>query len=272
MNILPRQPPSRRRLGGKRVELLARIGELGSIAGAAKAVGLSYKAAWEAVEAVNSLSDVPLVERTVGGRRGGGARLTAHGERVVEVLRRIDGEYQRFLDALGQSVQDFDRFCGLMRGWSMKTSARNQFLGKVETIKKGAVNAEVVLGLGEGNAIVAIITNESVDNLGLREGMAAYALIKAPWIILTREDETIQTSARNRLCGTIVRCQEGAVNAEVALDLGGGKTLVAIVTKESIRALGLKEGGRACGLIKASHVILAVEKPDEHQSSAFSRD
>lgn len=256
----PPRIPSRRGLGGKRVDLLERIAEVGSISGAAKAVGLSYKAAWEAVEAMNNLSDVPLVERTVGGRHGGGAKLTAHGERVIEVLRHIDGEYQRFLGALGHSVRDFDRFYGLMKGWNMKTSARNQFLGKVERIKKGAVNAEVVLGLGEGNAIVAIITNESVDNLGLREGTQAYALVKAPWIILTREDEAVQTSARNRLCGTIVRCQEGAVNAEVALDLGGGKTLVAIVTNESIRSLGLKQGGRACGLIKASHVILAVEK------------
>jgi molybdate transport system regulatory protein len=248
----------RRGLGGRQVELLERIADLGSISRAAKAVGLTYKAAWEAVEAINNLSDAPLVERTVGGRHGGGAKLTAHGQRAVEVLRHIDGAYQRFLDALGQSVQDFDRFYGLMTGWITKTSARNQFFGKVAKVKKGAVNAEVVLSLGKGNDLVAIITNESVDRLGLHEGSEAYALIKAPWIILTHEENGIRTSARNCLCGTVVRCREGAVNAEVALDLGGGKTLVAIITNESVRSLRLKEGGRACGLIKASHVILAV--------------
>lgn len=264
-----RQPPKTRRLlksprgrglGGNRIVLLERIAELGSISRAAKAVGMTYKAAWEAVEAINNLSEEPLVMRTVGGRQGGGAQLTPHGQRVVAVLRRIDEEYHRFLDALGRSVEDFDQFYEVMKGWGMKTSARNQFLGRVSNVKKGAVNAEVVLNIGEGNTIVAIITNESVDNLGLEAGVEAYALIKAPWVILTCEEEGIRTSARNRLCGTVIRCQEGAVNGEVALDLGGGKTLVAIVTNESIHSLGLKVGARACGLIKASHVILAVSR------------
>ncbi|WP_147073343.1 winged helix-turn-helix domain-containing protein, partial [Sulfuriferula plumbiphila] len=60
------------RRGKGRIELLEKIGELGSISAAAKALGLSYKAAWEAVEAMNNLSEAPLVERVAGGRHGGG--------------------------------------------------------------------------------------------------------------------------------------------------------------------------------------------------------
>ncbi len=71
-------------------------------------------------------------------------------------------------------------------------------------------------------------------------------------------DENIKTSARNRLTGTVVRCQEGAVNTEIVIELAGGKTVVAIITNESVRELGLKEGVRATALIKASHIILAV--------------
>ena len=87
--------------------------------------------------------------------------------------------------------------------------------------------------------------------------MEAYALVKAPWIIVATDD-SLKTSARNRLCGTVVRCQEGAINGEVVIELPGGKLVVATITNESIHELGLKEGKRACALIKASHVILAV--------------
>ena len=139
----------------------------------------------------------------------------------------------------------------------MQTSARNQFLGKVAAVKKGAVNAEVILDIGGGEQLVAIITHDSVDHLDLQPGVEAYALIKAPWVILTTDDG-LKTSARNRLCGTVVRCQEGAVNAEVIIELPGGKTVASIVTNDSIHALGLKVGARACALIKASHIILAV--------------
>ena len=66
-----------------RVALLEKLAELGSITAAAKAVGISYKGAWEAIEALNNLSDAPLVERTVGGTGGGGTRLTKHGEKVL---------------------------------------------------------------------------------------------------------------------------------------------------------------------------------------------
>lgn len=139
----------------------------------------------------------------------------------------------------------------------MKTSARNQYLGKVCSIKLGQVNAEVELDIGGGNILAAVITNESVEHLGLKEGSEAYALIKAPWVIVTTSDG-FRTSARNELKGTVVSCHEGAVNGEVVIELGGGKSVAAVVTNDSIKSLGLKAGVAATALIKASHVILAV--------------
>ncbi len=139
----------------------------------------------------------------------------------------------------------------------MQTSARNQFLGTVKTVKTGPINAEVILDIGGGDELAAIITHDSVDHLGLKPGLEAYALVKAPWVILTTDD-SLKTSARNRLCGTVVRCQEGAINGEVILELAGGKTVAAVVTNDSLHSLGLQVGARACALIKASHIILAV--------------
>ena len=140
----------------------------------------------------------------------------------------------------------------------MKSSARNQFVGRVTRVVRGAVNGEVELDLGEGLRIVAIITNESIEDLKLETGTEAHALIKASAPILVPENEAPRSSARNCLCGEVVNCVEGAVNGEVGVELAGGRRLTAIVTNESVRNLGLKEGVGVCALVKASSVILAV--------------
>src|SRR3569623_2150992 len=76
--------------GASRIALLAAIGEFGSITSAAKAVGMSYKGAWDAVDAMNNLAGEPLVVRSTGGRGGGGARLTPRAERLIDSFRRLD--------------------------------------------------------------------------------------------------------------------------------------------------------------------------------------
>lgn len=139
----------------------------------------------------------------------------------------------------------------------MQTSARNQFLGTVTAIKKGAVNSEVALDIGNNDHIYAVITNESLDHLDLQEGKEAYALFKAPWVILTRE-EKLKTSARNELKGKVSQIHKGAVNSDVNVELAGGKIVSAVLTNESVEGLALKVGVSVSALIKASHVILAV--------------
>lgn len=245
-------------LGHGRIELLRKIAQCGSISSAAREMGMSYKAAWQAVDAMNNLSDRPLVERVAGGRHGGGTRLTGEGRAVIEMFGHVEQEYSRFLAKLSAGIKDFSRFNQLMRRFSMRTSARNQFPGKVVRVVKGAVNGEVELSLGHGLRMVAIITNESIEDLRLKKGREAYALVKASSPILVLEEAQPRTSARNRLCGKVVTCIEGAVNGEVTLELAEGKRLTAIITNESIRALELKEGVRACALIKASNIIVAV--------------
>jgi len=242
-----------------RLQLLERIDELGSINAAAKALGISYKAAWEAMDALNNLSEQALLERVSGGKGGGGTRLTEHGRQVLALFRDLEGDYRAFMDAMGKSRKKFDRYFQahqFMKKWNMKTSARNQFLGHITKVTRGAVNSEVILDIG-GESLAAIITNESAENLALAPGVEAYALVKASWVIVTT-DENLKTSARNRLCGVVSRCTAGAVNGEVIIELPGGKSVAAIVTRESMQNLGIKKGVRACALIKASHIILAV--------------
>ncbi len=140
----------------------------------------------------------------------------------------------------------------------MNISARNMLSGKVGAITKGAVNSEVKLALAEKQEIVAVITNESVTHLGLKVGSEAFAIIKAPLVILAKGKPDMKFSTRNMLEGTVKHVELGTVNAEVSLELKGGAMLHAVITKASVQGMKLKAGDKATALFKASTVILAV--------------
>jgi molybdate transport system regulatory protein len=251
---------SQSRVGADRIYLLERIGELGSISAAAKAAGLSYKGAWDAVQALNNLFERPLVVAQTGGRRGGAAAVTPAGHAVILAFRKVERELSQVVDQLKDRLaDDASPLDQIIRSLSMKTSARNALRGVVSNVSTGLVNAEVTLRIAEGVALVAVITRESAQELGLAPGREAMALIKSSFVILAPGDTPLRTSARNQLAGTVIRHEEGAVNDEVVLDLGQGKTITATITRHSGEALDFKVGARALALIKASHVILAVD-------------
>lgn len=244
--------------GHGRIDLLQRIAETGSISQAAKSIGMSYKAAWDAVDAMNNLAGEALVERSTGGKGGGGTHLTARGQRLVAAFRLIEEEHRRFLHSLGENIEDFADTYQLIRRLNMKTSARNQFYGKVAAIKSGAVNDEIDVELAGGDHLFATITQESTRHLGLQPGSDVVALIKAPWVIVGDADEDIRLSARNRLTGTVVKLTPGAVNAEVIIQLRGGTTVCAVISNDSAASLELSVGKAASAIFNSSHVILGV--------------
>jgi len=141
----------------------------------------------------------------------------------------------------------------------MKISARNILSGRVERVVKGAVNGEVDLQLAGGEKIAAIITNASVDTLGLAVGIAAFAIIKASNVMVGKGLESAKLSARNILPGTVSGVQEGAVSSEITIRLAGGTPVVASITKASVAALALKSGDSVSAIIKASNVMVGVE-------------
>jgi molybdate transport system regulatory protein len=140
----------------------------------------------------------------------------------------------------------------------MKISARNVFEGTIQSVTKGAVNAEVTLLLRDGANIVAIITNSSADSLNLEKGKAAYAIIKASEVIVGKGLDGTKLSARNVFAGTVTGVLDGAVSSEVAISLVGGVAVVASITKASVQALGLQQGDQVSAIIKASNVMIGV--------------
>jgi molybdate transport system regulatory protein len=252
--------------GAARIALLAAIRATGSITGAAKAVGMSYKAAWDAVDAMNNLAGEPLVVRATGGKGGGGTTLTSRALRLIDTWNAIEREHRRFLEraakaaeALGDAVS-VDSDLALLGRFGLRTSARNYLYGKVAAIVSGAVNDEVSLALPGGQTVVAVVTRESTETLGLVEGAAAVALVKASSVVLVagEAEAAARLSARNRLHGTIAQVRRGAVNAEVTLELPGEIVIAAVVTDASVEALEFAAGAPATAVFKASSVILGV--------------
>lgn len=251
----------RGQVGVDRIGLLEAIRREGSINAAAKAHGLSYKGAWDAVQALNNLFNRPLVATQAGGRHGGLAQITPEGEALIAAFRSVETELGHVLDAFQKRLSDpaAAPLQTLLWSLAMKTSARNALRGTVTRVTTGAVNSEVVLDIGGGCEITAVITRHSVDEMGLAPGREAIALIKSSMVLLAKGGDGLRTSARNQIRGVIVQVEEGAVNCEVVLEIGPAKTLVATVTRESADELDLRTGEPATALIKASHVILAVE-------------
>lgn len=140
----------------------------------------------------------------------------------------------------------------------MKASARNQFSGSVSEVIIGAVNAEVHVGLKGGETLVASVTKESVEKLGITTGLEVLALVKAPQIIIITDFGGYKISARNQLPGTVTEVKAGAVNSEIDIELAGGDKVAATVTNDSVAALGLRKGQAATAVFKAGAVILAV--------------
>ncbi|HRI18988.1 MAG TPA: TOBE domain-containing protein, partial [Burkholderiaceae bacterium] len=143
-----------------------------------------------------------------------------------------------------------------MRRLAVRSSARNQFAGRVARLVLGPVSAEVVVALDDATQIVAGVTRESARALGLATGTSVLALVKASSVLLAVG--AARTSARNALAGTVSRVVKGAIGAEVTLALPGARSVTAGITRESLDRLGLAKGRPATALFKASSVILVA--------------
>lgn len=247
-------------VGRDRIRLLQAVAREGSITAGAKAVGLTYKAAWDALDAMANLFGRPLLQTRTGGRAGGGARLTPVGAKIIETFGRLEAEMARVVrelepDLAGSGISPLNLFSGFF----MRTSARNALRGRVTAITSDELNAEIAVEVSADTTIYALVTGESVRDLGLHIGREAIVLIKAPFVMVAPGAKPPATSARNCVPGTVKRRQISAVNAEIVLDIGGGKSLAATITAHSASALDLTPGKPACALFDAAHVIIAID-------------
>jgi len=209
-------------ISDKRLEVLRRVAETGSISQAAREADISYKAAWQAIDTLTNLAGEPLVDRTVGGSGGGGARIAPQGLQLLALA-----------DALQQAREAvLARFAGnplAAAGLGLQTSMRNQLPCVVQGIEAPAAadpTAQVRIRTLGGEALTARVTRESVALLDLREGVRLFVLCKATavQVLAGPEDDADPASAGspNRLVGAVERVSRGVGQDEVVLALMGG--------------------------------------------------
>ena len=256
--VLALRGAGRSPVGHDRIQLLEAVAGTGSITKAAQAVGLSYKAAWDAVNAINNLLPRPAVTAQTGGRHGGGAIVTEDGRALIAAFHLIEDRLARAAALLTGGGAPANSL-SLLRSLGMKTSARNAFRCTVTEIRDGSVNCELILRLTDSVNLAAVITSESLRELDILPGQEVTALVKAPFVMLATGEGIPAVSARNRIPGTVAHRADGPVSSEIILDIGDGKTIIATVTKDGADELALAPGTPAWALFKASHVILAVD-------------
>ena len=143
----------------------------------------------------------------------------------------------------------------------MKTSARNLFMGQVSHLARDGLLAEVELTTLSGLKIVAVITEESFENLRIAEGSVITASVKAPWVVLAVPEPgvAVKTSARNQFSGKVSQVKKGNLASEVLVDLYEGSKVCALITGNSAERLELAPGMDITVMFKSFSVILGAD-------------
>ena len=214
--------------GKGRIELLKKIDELGSLAKAAKAMGMSYKAAWDAMKEMETLSPAPLVERTTGGKGGGGSELTHEAKTYIRIYDTLHTAQQDFFATIEPHLDDAKALLRLLERSSLRTSARNQLPVTIKAITPQGITTSITLNTDASTQFHASITSTSVQELSLHVGMHVYAIIKASWITLYNFRPSL-TKDKNLLEGKVLRKTITDKSYEFAITLNG-ETFIATGT------------------------------------------
>ena len=238
-------------ISDKRIDILRRIGQAGSISEAARDAGVSYKAAWQAIETLSNLAGQMLVEKVVGGSGGGGAQLTAAGLRLLEAADRLGQARAAVLARLGE--QAGGPAAQRMAGLGLRTSMRNQLPCTVRSLRtaKGAVRVE--LELADASTLCSRITAESAELLGLEAGLQVIAMCKATAMSVASRFEP--EAGINLLAGQVTRSSPSPEDGEISLRLPCGLQLVGFRHVKD----GLSVGQRAMAAVDESAIVLALD-------------
>lgn len=231
----------------KRLEVLRQVGLSGSISQAARRVGISYKAAWQAIDTLSNTSGAALVERTVGGAGGGGAKLTPQGQRLLSLSSALAEARQRVLLAHANADAPSPPLTGYALG--LRTSMRNQLPVSVVGLRHpvpGETTVEVALEAPGGARLLSLVTAESADLLGLVPGLPVIAMCKATAVVVC--------PGPGSWAGLVDRVSTGGGRTEVVLALPGGGHWVGFAEPGG----GIAQGVLAHANMPASAVVIGL--------------
>lgn len=243
-------------IGRDRIKVLEAVAEHKSISKAAKVVGFSYKAAWDAVSAINNLLPSPAFVTKAGGKSGGGAEVTAEGLKLIETFHRLEDRLSQLSSTIAkEGLEGQDDV--LLWTLGLRISARNVFRAEVVSVKKWPVDVEIALKISGEHTIHSIITNEAATELDLRPGRKAIALVKSSFVKLAFDDPP--NDARNLFVGVVTRRTDAERNSELLIDIGSGKTMTAVLPRRDVEARRIDEGSQVAAQFAPEDVILAAD-------------
>ena len=198
----------------RRIELLRQIKQIGSINQAAKLAGVSYKTAWDNIDAMTKISPKPLLDRSTGGKQGGGTQLTSYADRLLQLYDLLQQTQKRAFEILHEENIPLDNALFATAKSSLQTSARKQ--------KDSLVWVDVNID-GINEPICAVITEKSSKRLDLMLGRDVMLLIKAPWIKLN-----LKRIGVNDFTGEIIAIEQNEVLVKI------GHTVLCAIIEEPI--------------------------------------
>ena len=166
-------------LGKGGAKILETIKKEKSISKAAEKTGMSYRYIWNYLAKMEKTLKEPVVQTHRGGRAGGGgAKLTELGENLLKEYKRVEGY-------VGEILGDEEHWEAV----GLKISARNRLKGTVKSVEKGAVAAKVKIEIETPVVVTALISKEAVEELDIKAGDKAEAVIKATEVMIAKERE-----------------------------------------------------------------------------------
>lgn len=242
-------------LGAGRIELLERIDKTGSINAAAKEMKMSYKAAWERINGMNTLADQPLIERLTGGKGGGGTKLTPYAHELIATFHRFNELHRQFIDRFAEAGDDPERLARILSRTFLTTSARNQLPATLLSIEEHGLNGILTLSLTGSHTIQSVITMKSIRNMGLSVGCDLYAIIKSSDVSIVSTPPKNNESL-NVLKGTISGIESQDETDEITFALDLFTDIIALMSPKETKKLS--EGMNAYALISPKHIIIGL--------------
>jgi molybdate transport system regulatory protein len=140
-----------------------------------------------------------------------------------------------------------------------KTSARNSFFGKIQSVRKGDIQSAVEMVTVSGDIVTTVITNDSLSRLGLKTGSLITAEVKAPWVILQKSGKEPASTAENRFIGTVERINRGKITTEFVVRIADGTELCSIVTTENAHRAGFHVNDQVWVVFNSFSVVLRID-------------
>ena len=256
----------------RRIDVLRHIQDCGSISEAARRVGISYKAAWQALDTLSNLAGVELVQRSVGGRGGGGAQLTADALLLLEAANamgqareqlHVQLEHARQLPVAADPQARTAGAAGIFVASTLArlqviTSMRNQWPCVVAQLSRSGPLVQVQLqgaAAGAQFGLQSHITDESAQLLGLRQGLPVLAMCKATAVtVQAASGATALAPGGNGWQGVVTRATRGGTVQELAVRLQSGVQLVGF----SRQASSLRVRSAVQVTVEPSAVVIAL--------------